>query len=259
MLSLVNAQSHPFRLTIALYHAACFHQLRRETSLTQEQAGALLALSQEQGFGLYRAGGTILSGWARAEKSQHAAGIEQEYQSLAAREVMGAEVSQPYFLAVLAETCGKIGRALDGLTLLADALGAAQRKQTQIYTAELCRLTGELTLHKEFQVQGSKFQVTDPRSPTPNPQAEAERYFLKAIAIARKQQAKSLELRATMSLVRLRQQQAAQSASCTTHHETRVKLDKAHNMLSDIYHWFTEGFDTKDLKEARMLLEELSH
>jgi hypothetical protein len=89
--------------------------------------------------------------------------------------------------------------------------------------------------------------------------AEAEGYFLKAIEIAQKQQAKSLELRAVMSLVRLRQQQVTPEGSRTTHHVTYTKLAEAHQMLSDVYHWFTEGFDTKDLQEAKTLLEELKH
>ena len=116
------------------------------------------------------------------------------------------------------------------------------------------------------QFQGSrsrKFQVrTSPQSAIPNPQSEAEACFLKAIEIAQKQQAKSLELRAVMSLVRLRQQQATQYESRTTQHETRTRLDEAHQMLSEIYHWFTEGFDTKDLQEAKALIgriESLSH
>jgi hypothetical protein len=79
---------------------------------------------------------------------------------------------------------------------------------------------------------------------------------LKAIEIARRQQAKSLELRAVMSLVRLRQQQATQYASRTTQHEARTMLDAARNTLSDIYDWFTEGFDTADLQEAKTLLAE---
>jgi predicted ATPase len=91
----------------------------------------------------------------------------------------------------------------------------------------------------------------------PTAKAEAEECFLKAIEVARKQQAKSLELRATVSLARLRQQQAAQSVSRNTQHETRTKLDAARNMLAEIYGWFTEGFDTKDLQEAKTLLNEL--
>ena len=82
--------------------------------------------------------------------------------------------------------------------------------------------------------------------------------FLKAIEIAQKQQAKSLELRAVMSLARLREQQVTQSVSRTTQHEAHAMLDEAHQMLSSVYNWFTEGFDTKDLQEAKVLLEELA-
>src|SRR5262249_37407308 len=106
------------------------------------------------------------------------------------------------------------------------------------------RLKGQLTL-QQFKVQGSKFKVTNPQSPIPNPQQEAEACFLKAIEVAQKQQAKSWELRATVSLARLWQQQG--------------KIAEASQMLAEIYGWFTEGFDTKDLQEAKALLEELSH
>lgn len=109
------------------------------------------------------------------------------------------------------------------------------------YEAELYRLKGELTL-QQFNVQGSTFKVTNPQSL--NSQVKAEECFRKAIGIARKQSAKSLELRATTSLARLWQSQSKQI--------------EARNMLSEIYNWFTEGFDTKDLKEAKALLEELS-
>ena len=102
-----------------------------------------------------------------------------------------------------------------------------------MYEAELWRIKGELTL-QQFKVQGSKFKVEE----------EAEGYFLKAIEIAQKQQAKSLELRAVMSLARLWQQQC--------------KTKDAHEMLAEIYGWFTEGFDTKDLQEAKTMLEELT-
>src|SRR4030095_13379452 len=124
--------------------------------------------------------------------------------------------------------------------------------------AELYRLKGELTLQQQFKVQGSTFKDTDPQALTPDPQGEAEACFHKAIEIARKQQAKSLELRAVMSLVRLRQQQAMQHGSRTTDHATRPALAEAHQMLAEIYGWFTEGFDTVDLKEAKVLLEELA-
>ena len=113
----------------------------------------------------------------------------------------------------------------------------------RFYEAELYRLKGELTL-AQSKVQSLKSEVTDPRPLIPDPQAEAEACFQKAIEIARRQQAKSLELRATMSLSRLWQQQG--------------KKEEAHKLLSEIYTWFTEGFDTTDLQEAKVLLEVLS-
>jgi hypothetical protein len=115
----------------------------------------------------------------------------------------------------------------------------------------------EVRSHKR-KIKRQKAKIkTDPRPLAPDPRAEAEACFLKAIEIARKQQAKSLELRAVMSLARLRQQQATQPGARTTQHETRTKLDAARNTLSAIYGWFTEGFDTKDLQEAKALLENL--
>ena len=176
------------------------------------------------------------------------------------------ELSRTYFLALLAAGYGGAGQADEGLATVAEALRLVDKNDERFYEAELHRLKGELTLKQESQkakVKEQKSKITDPRPLTSNPQAavaqEAEGYFQKAIEIAQRQQAKSLELRAVMSLVRLRQQQATQQGSRTTQHETRTRLDAARSMLSDIYHWFTEGFDTKDLQEAKTLLEELTH
>jgi predicted ATPase len=162
---------------------------------------------------------------------------------------------------LLAEAYGKAGQAEDGLATLAEALAVVDKNGERFYEAELYRLKGELTLQQASQKSKGKSQkskMTDPRPLTPDPHAEAEACFFKAIEIAQRQQAKSLELRAVMSLVRLRQQQAAQLESRHTQHETRIRLDEAHHMLSKIYGWFTEGFDTKDLQEAKVLLAELS-
>jgi len=143
---------------------------------------------------------------------------------------------------------------------VAEALRLVDKNDERMYEAELYRIKGELTLAQSkvqslkpalpapvpqaqvSVVEGSK--VTDPRSLIPDPQGEAEACFLKAIEIARKQQAKSLELRATTSLTRVWQQQG--------------RTAEAHQMLSEIYNWFTEGFDTKDLQEAKALLDELA-
>jgi predicted ATPase len=144
----------------------------------------------------------------------------------------------------LAEAYGKVGQPENGLNVLAEALTKVEKSSEHFYEAELYRLKGELTLQQESKVQRLKFKVTNPQSLLFNPQVEAETCFRKAIEVARKQQAKSWELRATTSLARLWQRQG--------------KTKQAHKLLSEIYNWFTEGFDTKDLQEAKALLTELS-
>jgi hypothetical protein len=136
------------------------------------------------------------------------------------------------------------GQVMDGLHVLTEALQIIDSTGERLHEAELYRLKGELTLQK-LSVVSSQLSVTDSQPLTPDPQGEAEACFLKAIAVAQQQQAKSLELRATMSLARLWHQQG--------------KHREADQMLSEIYHWFTEGFDTADLKEAQALLAALTH
>jgi predicted membrane chloride channel (bestrophin family) len=141
-----------------------------------------------------------------------------------------------------------VGQTEEGLTLLAEGLAVADKTGERFYEAELYRLKGQLTLQsqsspRQVKTGQDKSEDTNPQSPIPNPQAEAEACFHQAIEIARRQQARSLELRAVMSLSRLWQQQG--------------KKEEARQMLAEIYGWFTEGFDTKDLQEAKALLEEL--
>ena len=160
-----------------------------------------------------------------------------------------------YFLGLLAEACGKVGRPAEGLSILAKALGAMDKSGVRHYEAELYRLYGELSLRigeteagrigdtekepENRRTEGKIFLSPIPRFAVSSPEA----CFHKAIEISRKQQAKSLELRAVMSLSRLWQQQG--------------KRTEARQMLAEIYNWFTEGFDTKDLQEAKELLEKL--
>jgi predicted ATPase len=153
-------------------------------------------------------------------------------QGLTAYRSTGAGVWLPYFLALLAKTHGERGQADEGLRVLAEAVALIDKTEERWWEAELYRLKGILTL--QSKVQGLKSKVEE----------EAEECFQKAIEIARRQQAKSLELRAVMSLSLLWQQQG--------------KKKEAHEMLSEIYNWFTEGFDTKDLQEAKALLEGLT-
>ncbi|MBI3798619.1 MAG: AAA family ATPase [Deltaproteobacteria bacterium] len=250
--ALAQELSQPFNLAWVLSFVARLHYLRREGQAVQEQAEAEIALSGEHGFPYWLAVGTILRGWALVEQGKKAEGISHLRQGLAAHRATGSSLDRPYYLAMLAEACGKAGQAEDGLQVVAEALAAVDKTEERFYEAELYRLKGQLTL-RQFNVQGSRFNVTNPQPLTPNTQhpapntqaeAEAEACFLRAIDIAQRQQAKSLELRAVMSLSRLWQQQG--------------KKTEARQMLAEIYGWFTEGFEAKDLQEAKALLEELA-
>jgi predicted ATPase len=254
-LTLAREGSHPYGLGIALFFAAEFHQCRREGRRTREQAEATIALSIEQGFPEWLAIGTILRGWALAEQGQVGEGIAQLHQGLAALQTIGTEVERPYYLALLAEAYGKAGQVVEGLSVLAEALATVNKTGERWYGAELYRLKGQLTLQSQQVTDKSKASLgqvggksdtasTQHLAPSTPVQVEAEACFHKAIEIARGQQAKSLELRATMSLSRLWQRQG--------------KTEEARQMLAEIYDWFIEGFDTTDLKEAKALLDHLT-
>jgi predicted ATPase len=232
-LTLARELSHPHSLVFALCWAATLRQYRREGQVAQERAEAVMTLSTEQGFPFWLVSGTVLQGWALAQQGQGEEGIAQIRQGLAVYRATGGELGQPYRLALLAEAYGTVGQAEEGLGVLTEALATVDRTGERYYEAELYRLKGELTLAQP-EVQSLKSQVEE----------EAEVCFQQAIEVAQRQQAKSLELRAMVSLARLWQSQG--------------KLHEAHSMLSKIYNWFTEGFDTKDLQEAKALVEELS-
>jgi predicted ATPase len=229
---------------MALGIAAWLHQCRREMPLTHERAEAAMTLSTEQGFPFWAAWGMIVQGWGLTEQGQGEEGVAQIRRGLPVYRATGAEAMQPYFLALLAEVYGKVGQAQEGLTTLAEALAMADRTGERLHVAELHRLKGTLTLESNVQNPTSKIPPLQPLIPTPQAEAEAEECFWRAIEIARQQQAKSLELRAAMSLSRLWQRQGKQA--------------KARQLLAEVYGWFTEGFDTADLQEAKTLLEELS-
>ena len=168
-----------------------------------------------------------MRGWALTAQGEGAEGIAQMRQGLVAYRATGAELHRPYFLSLLAEAYGKVGQPEEGLTVLVEALATVDNTGERNWEAELHRRKGELLLMQQGQKVG-----------------EAEECFRKALDTARRQQAKSLELRAAMSLSRLWQQQG--------------KQEEARQMLAEIYGWFTEGFDTADLQEAKALLEELA-
>jgi len=231
-LALAQTLSHPSASATALIFAAELHLNRRDAQQTRELADAILALATEHGFPLWLAYGTILSGWALAAQGRATEGIEKMQQGLNAYQVTGAGHWRAHFLALLAEAQGRAGQAEAGLKTLAEALDQVDRTQEHVYEAEVYRLKGELTLLQPV-----------PEGKGASRRDEAEACFQQAITIARRQGARSLELRAVMGLNRLWRQQG--------------KPGEARQMLAEIYGWFTEGFDTADLQEARALLAEL--
>jgi predicted ATPase len=241
-LALARELSHPFSLAVALDLASWLHQFRREWQAVQEQAEAAMTLSADHGFSYWLAVGTILRGWARAEQGYGEEGLVHIHQGLAACRPTRAELAWPHWLALLADVYGKRGQTQEGLATVAEALARVEKTGERWYEAELHRLKGELSL--QSGVRGPESQIPTPQHLTPSTQSEAEECFHKAIEIARRQQAKSLELRAALSLARLWQR--------------RGKKKQARSILADVYGWFTEGFGTVDLTEAKALLKALS-
>jgi predicted ATPase len=186
-----------------------------------------MTLSTEQAFASWPTFGMFLRGWALAQQGAREEGIAQMRQGMAAWRATGAEVDRSYFLALLAEEYSKVDQTEEALSMVAEALSLVHRSGDCYWEAELHRLKGELLWQQSAKFQG-----------------EAEERFQQALAVARRQQAKSLELRAAMSLTHLWQRQGKQA--------------EAYELLAPIYGWFTEGFDTVDLQEAKALLEGLT-
>jgi predicted ATPase len=231
-LALAHELAHHPSLANAQAWASIFYAWYRDAPAAQEHAEAAITLSTERGFPHRLAEGVLMRGWALAMQGQTEEGITQIRQGLAAWQATGAEIAWPLWLAFLAEAYGKAGQAGEGLTVLAEARALVHKTEERFWEAELYRLTGELLLAQEdTQDKGQKLE-------------EVETCFRQALDIARQQQAKSLELRTAMSLSRLWQRQS--------------KRAEARALLAPIYGWFTEGFDTADLQEAKALLEELA-
>jgi predicted ATPase len=226
-LALAHELSHPFSLAWARGWTSCVYQLRRDMPAVQAQAEATVALATEQGSAFRIAQGTSMRGWARAMQGQCEEGIAQIRQGIAAWRASGAAFHIPYLYTLLAEVCDHLGHTADGLQALAEAHALMEQHEERWWEAEIYRFRGVLLLRQ-----------------TGTPQAEAEACFQQALAVARRQEAKSLELRAAMSLARLWQQQGKRAEAC--------------ELLAPIYGWFTEGFDTADLRDAKAVLEELA-
>ena len=225
-LALAQTLALPHNLAHALSSAAELHAFRREARAAWEQAEAVITLATEYGFPFWLNRGIIIRGWALSEQGQGEEGIAQLCKGLAAYRATGAELFRSFHRAWLAETYGKVGQPVEGLAVAAEALDWARRDESRYYDAELYRLKGELTFQKAKDL------------------GEVEAHFLTSLDVARSQDAKSMELRAATSLARLWQGQG--------------KTNEARELLAPVYDWFTEGFDTADLKDAKALLDELT-
>jgi predicted ATPase len=226
-LTLAQELSHAYSQAHALYWSTDLYQLRREGHHVQESAETVMRLCAEQGFAYFLPRGLILQGWVLVEQGQGEAGLVQIRQGLSAYRTTGAGHDLPKILALLAGAYGKVGQVEEGLSVLVEALDLVDKTGEGYYEAEIHRLKGALLL-----------QLSADNHP------EAETYFQKAMTIAQNQSTKSWELRAATSLARLWQCQG--------------KRQEAHDLLAPVYHWFTEGFDTADLKDAKALLDELA-
>jgi predicted ATPase len=217
----VQEMAHAFSFASALNFTSRLYHYRRDILTAQQRAEMLMSLSSEQGFPTWLAQGQMLRGWALTFQDHETEGLPQLRQGLAAWRASGANLWLPYNFALLAEACHYTGKAEEGLKVIDEALALVDENGERFWEAEIHRLKGALLLQQ-----------------SPTNQFEAESCFHQALSIAKSQQSKSLELRAATSLAHLWQSQ-----------------DK---LLAPVYGWFTEGFDTADLQEAKTLLDELS-
>jgi class 3 adenylate cyclase/predicted ATPase len=223
--AMARGRNHSFSLAYALFGIALIYQLRRDENATRQWAEEVIALSIDKGFPYFSSMSGILRGWSVAEQGNIKEGITLISQSLQAWEITESEVNKTYHLALLAEVHRKNGDIEKGLVVLTEALTTVERNEERWYEAELYRLKGDLLLMHD------------------GAEEEIEGYFSRALEVARKQNAMSFELRAALSLCRLWQKNG--------------KFDEAREMLQNVYERFTEGFETRDLQEAKILLEAL--
>jgi class 3 adenylate cyclase/predicted ATPase len=225
-LTLAQASHHAYSIGFALYFAAIVHLCRREVRVTQERSEAVLALSSDHELITWSSGGQFMRGWVLAQQELIEEGLVQMHQSLGTWKTLGLEVGLSFLLISLAEVHWRAGRVDEGLHVLDEALSVVHSNDEHYYEAELYRLKGELLLLQ-----------------TAIAEQQAESSFQYAMTIAHHLCEKSLELRAAISLSRLWQKQGRRA--------------EAHHLLEGIYGWFTEGFDTADVQEAKALLEAL--
>jgi predicted ATPase len=230
-------------IAAALSYATVMHGAYGDWAAMQACSAELIALATTHNLPFWWAQGTYNHGIALTQQGDLTEGIGQIRQGLTVYRAAGSTVGIARILGWLAEAYRRLGQIGEGLHVLDEAFAVMEQNDERIWEAELYRRKGELTLQKEFKVQSSEFKVPNPQPLIPSTQ-EAEACFLQAIDIARRQQAKAYELRAVLSLSRLWRQQG--------------KNEQARQMLAEVYGWFTEGFDTADVQEAKAVLEQLT-
>jgi predicted ATPase len=217
---------HHYNLAYALVINALTAISARQAADVEELANELVAVASEHGFALFLGRGLIVQGWAIAQRGQSGVAVCRIREGLAAVQATGSRSFEPIFRGLLAETLALTGETEEGLAVLGDTLATTEASGAKENDAELHRLRGDL-LH---------------RLPSPD-WTEVEASFRTALAIARKQGTRGFELRAAISLACLLSDQG--------------RRDEARDLLAPVYVWFTEGFDTPDLIEAKALLDEL--
>lgn len=229
-LALAETRRDPHSLAFALTFAAIIHHFRGEPALARERAERSRALSREHGLRQTLVGATIRCGWALADQGRRRDGIALMREGLTAFRGMGIEINRPQFLAVLADALRGEGRFDEALELLAEAVATIESRDEHYYEPEVYRLRGRLLVERASGAAGPR-------------RDESEVCFRRAIAIARRMGARSWELRAAMDLARLQIR--------------RGRPAQARELLAAVHECFTEGFDTRDLVEARALLDHL--
>jgi predicted ATPase len=223
---LAHDLGQPFNQALATTYLAMLQQLCGDEATARASTEEALALTAEYKAPYYRAWSAILANYALACEQPGMATIAALRESITAFKVSGARIRLPYYLSLLAQVCGRAGFAEDGLAAVDEGMTASRLHNERWWDAELHRVRGELLLGGGADKH------------------EAEAAYARAIEIARTQKARSLELRSVMSMARLYQHQDRQ--------------EEARGLLAQIYETFSEGFDTRDLREAKALLDELS-
>jgi tetratricopeptide (TPR) repeat protein len=242
-LTLAQELSHAYSLVFALNQASVLYVWRREIQLAQERAKAVIRLASEYGFRQFKLKERFWQDWTLAEQQIEGNNVEFIPQDLSTWQAITSELELPHRLAMLADAHRQKGQVELWLGTVDEALAFVHKNAVRHYEAELYRLKGELLLRQAVETTGiSVAKQKGAMQPSPL-QTKAEDCFRQALDIAHRQHAKSLELRAAVSLSRLWQRQGKQAA--------------ARQMLAELYSWFTEGFDTLDLQEAQALLAAL--